>query len=314
MADKSEKRPYGEKKTSIGGRRSTVDVSMFPSVPGDFSWYARYEEMLPRLLKAGDLRALVEGVVSARAAGRPVILMLGGHVVKCGMGPLLGHLVARGAVTNVAMNGACAIHDIEIAMWGKTSEDVAQAIEDGTFGMCAETADFLNGAARRSLEEKTGLGDALTAMLTEAAPAHGDASLITACSKAGVGVTVHVAIGTDIVHEHAEADGRAIGHGTMYDFRRFTQWIMGLDGGVVINIGSAVIMPEVFLKALAIARNREAELGGFITANFDMISQYRPLSNVIERPEAVGGTGYSFTGHHEILLPILVAGIASNLR
>jgi hypothetical protein len=302
------------RKTSVHDRLSKVDVSQFPRVPEDFSWYAQYENLLPRILKGNDLRALTDGVASARAAGKPVLLMLGAHVIKCGMGPLLGHLVARGAVTGVAMNGACAIHDVEIAMWGKTSEDVASNIGDGTFGMSRETAEFMNGAARRSLDEKTGLGEAITAMLAEADPPHGDESLLAACHRAGVGVTVHVAIGTDIVHEHPEADGRAIGHGTMYDFRKFASWIMGLDGGVVINVGSAVIMPEVFLKALAMARNKEAQLGGFITANFDMVSQYRPLSNVVERPEAAGGTGYNFIGHHEILLPILVAGITSKLR
>jgi hypothetical protein len=240
--------------------------------------------------------------------------MLGAHVIKCGMGPLLGHLVTRGAVTGVAMNGACAIHDVEIAMWGKTSEDVESALADGTFGMSGETAGFMNGAARRSLAERKGFGAAVLDALEEARPPHGDASLLMACRGAGVGVTLHVAIGTDIVHEHPEADGRAIGHGTMFDFRKFSEWICGLDGGVVINIGSAVIMPEVFLKALATARNKGAELGEFTTANFDMLSQYRPLSNVVRRPEAAGGKGYNFIGHHEILLPILVAAIASKLR
>lgn len=314
MADRPGHSPYGEKKTSIQDRVSKVDISQFPDVPEDFSWYRRYESLMPHLLKGEDFRALVDGVVSARAAGKPVILMLGAHAVKCGMGGLLGHLVERGAVTGVAMNGACAIHDAEIALWGKTSEDVAEAIEDGTFGMCRETAEFMNEAARRSLEAKSGLGRAIVSMLAEAGPANPGSSLLMACHRAGAGVTVHVAIGTDIVHQHEEADGRAIGHGTMYDFREFTRWIMGLDGGVVLNIGSAVLMPEVFLKALAIARNNGVMLGDFITANFDMILQYRPLSNVVQRPGAVGGTGYSFTGHHEILLPVLVAAIASNLR
>lgn len=314
MVDRPGAGSRGEKKASIHIRKSKVDVSQFPRVPEDFAWYGQYEKLVPHLLKGNDLRALVTGIVEARAAGKAVILMLGAHVVKCGMGPLLGHLVDRGAVTGIAMNGACAIHDVELAMWGKTSEDVASALEAGTFGMCEETAAFMNAAARRSLDEKTGLGGAVVAMLAEAGPPHAGASLLAACGKAGVDVTVHVAIGTDIVHQHDEADGRAIGHGTMYDFRKFTQWIMGLDGGAVLNIGSAVLMPEVFLKALAIARNRKAKLGRFITADFDMVLQYRPLSNVVRRPEAVGGTGYSFTGHHEILMPILVAAIASNLR
>jgi hypothetical protein len=314
MNEKPGPAPGAGKKTSIHERQSKVDVSQFPRVPDDFSWYAGYEALLPRILKGNDLRALADGVAGARAEGKPVILMLGAHVVKCGMGPLLGSLIEKGAVTGIAMNGACAIHDIEIAMWGKTSEDVAANLEDGTFGMSGETAAFMNEAARRSLEEKTGLGEAVMAALAEAGPRHADASLLAACHRAGVGVTVHVAIGTDIVHEHPEADGRAIGHGTMYDFRRFSEWIASLDGGVVINIGSAVIMPEVFLKALAIARNKEAKLGEFITANFDMHSHYRPLTNVVRRPEAAGGTGYNFIGHHEILLPVLVAAITSKLR
>lgn len=314
MTDRPRGGPGAAKKTSIHRRSSKVDVSDFPRVPADFSWYSRYEDLLPHILKGSDFRAFTDGVAGARAAGKPVILMLGAHVVKCGMGPLLGSLVERGAVTGVAMNGACAIHDVEIAMWGKTSEDVASALEDGTFGMSEETAELLNGAALRSLADKTGLGTAVLDVLGEAKPPHGEASLLMACRRAGVGVTMHVAIGTDIVHEHPEADGRAIGHGTMYDFRVFFDWIRGLDGGVVMNIGSAVIMPEVFLKALAMARNRGAQLGEFITANFDMLSQYRPLSNVVRRPEAAGGTGYNFIGHHEILLPILVAAIASKLR
>jgi hypothetical protein len=306
--------PGPGRKTSIHERHSKVEVSQFPAVPDDFSWYGPYEALLPRILKGNDLRALTEGVAAARAAGKPVILMVGAHVVKCGLGPLIGSLVEKGAVTGLAMNGACAIHDVEIAMWGKTSEDVAANLEDGTFGMSGETAAFMNDAARRSLEEKTGLGEAILSGLAAADPPYADASLLAACHRAGVGVTVHVAIGTDIVHEHPEADGRAIGHGTMHDFRRFSEWIAAIDGGVIINIGSAVIMPEVFLKALAVARNKEAKLGEFITANFDMHSHYRPLTNVVRRPETAGGTGYNFIGHHEILLPILVAGITSKLR
>jgi len=314
MAGNSELHPFGDRKVSIHERDSKVDVSQFPPAPEDFSWYEAYEKTLPRVLKGNDLRALAEAVAAARAAGRPVLLMLGAHVVKCGLGPLLGYLISRGAVTGVAMNGACAIHDIEIAMWGKTSEDVESALEAGNFGMCAETAAFMNGAADRSLREKAGLGRALTAMLAEAGPPHSGQSLLCLCGEAGVPVTVHVAIGTDIVHQHAEADGRAIGHGTMHDFREFARAVQVLKGGVAINMGSAVIMPEVFLKALAIARNRGVDLDGLVTADFDMISQYRPLYNVILRPGAIGGKGYSFTGHHEILVPILVAAIASKLR
>ena len=181
MTDKRGPGSGDGEKASIHYRRSKVEVSQFPRVPDDFSWYAQYEDLLPRVLKGNDLRALTDGVARARAAGKPVILMLGAHVVKCGMGPLLGHLVTRGAVTGVAMNGACAIHDVEIAMWGRTSEDVASALEEGTFGMSQETAEFMNGAALRSLHEKTGLGAAVLETLADARPPHGEASLLMAC-------------------------------------------------------------------------------------------------------------------------------------
>jgi hypothetical protein len=314
MNENPASQPSGIRKSSIESRESKVHASEFPEVPDDFSWYREFENLLPRILKGRELRELTDGIVRRRHEGKPVILMLGAHVVKCGMGPLIGHLAATGVVTGIAVNGACAIHDVEIAMWGKTSEDVALALAAGTFGMSAETAGFMNSAAARSAQEGTGLGRAIMDMLDEAAPPHAGSSLLAACLRAGTPVTVHVAIGTDIVHEHPEADGAAIGYGTMRDFREFTRWILGLDGGAVLNIGSAVLMPEIFLKALAVAGNRGAELGEFVTADFDMFRQYRPLSNVVLRPQEVGGKGYSFTGHHEILVPILVAALASKLR
>ena len=308
-ADKSE--PFPERKDSIEARTSKVHLGDFAKLPGDFSWYAELRKMIPNILRGRDLEHLSEAIVSARRESRPVIWMMGAHVVKCGLGGLVCHLVRKGIITGVATNGAGAIHDLEIAMWGKTSEDVGEGLKTGMFGTTLETARFFNGTARACLEAEMGLGRGLgKALLDQRAP-NLDVSVLAAASLAGIPATVHVAIGTDVVHEHDDADGKAIGYASMQDFRTFTSMIMGLRGGVVLNIGSAVIMPEVFLKALAIARNKGADLGKFTTANFDMFALYRPLTNVVERPRLIGATTYSFAGNHEILLPVLIASVLS---
>ena len=296
---------------SIEGRTSKVSVADFAAVPDGFSWYRNLLTMIPSILRGKDLEDLSRSVVDARGRGRPVVLMMGAHVVKCGLGGLVGELIRRGMVTAIAVNGAFAIHDAEIAMWGRTSEDVEAGLEDGTFGMTGETASLFNDAAALCLDKGIGLGEALGDRLTNAGPGNPQVSVIMAARELGVPVTVHVAIGTDVVHQHADADGKAIGFGTMEDFRRFTAVIANLNGGVVLNIGSAVIMPEVFLKALARARADGARLGEFTTANFDMLSHYRPLTSVVKRPKSMGATTYSFLGHHEILLPVLVASVLS---
>jgi hypothetical protein len=207
------------------------------------------------------------------------------------------------------MNGACAIHDVELAMWGKTSEDVGEGLKTGEFGTTEETAGFFLRAAGRCLEHDLGMGGAVIEELGDAKPAHREVSVLAACSDRGVDPTVHIAIGTDVVHQHEEADGKAIGLGTMRDFRLFAGRIANLNGGVVLNFGSAVIMPEVFLKAVAMSRSRGVSLGDFTAANFDMYSLYRPRANIVERPRLIGGTTYDFLGHHEILVPVLVASI-----
>jgi hypothetical protein len=240
--------------------------------------------------------------------------MMGAHVVKCGLGLLVGELLRRDIVTAVAMNGACAIHDVEIAMWGRTSEDVEEGLQTGDFGMAAETARFFSDAAGRSLEEDLGLGRALGLELLKRCAPHKNVSIIATAQLLDRLVTVHVALGTDIVHQHDEADGKAIGHGTMKDFRSFASLIAGLNGGVVLNIGSAVIMPEVFLKAVAMARNKGVDLGHFTSANFDMFALYRPTMNMVERPKVLGGTTFSFLGHHEILLPVFFASLLSRQK
>jgi hypothetical protein len=313
MTEKDSGRAKPARAVSIEARKSKVAVDRFASMPAGFSWYADLERMIPRILAGQDLRSLSTRILRAVSSGRPVVIMMGAHVIKCGLGGLIADLVRRGIVTFVAMNGAAAIHDVEVAVWGRTSEDVAEGIRTGHFGMTSETADFFARAAARCLSGDLGLGEALKAELSGAPAGHRDASLVAACMDTRTPLTVHVAIGTDVVHQHDEADGAAIGKGTMKDFRLFAARIEGLNGGVVLNLGSAVVLPEVFLKALAMARSRDIDLGDFTTANFDMYSLYRPRVNVVERPRLVGGTTFSFLGHHEILLPVLFASILSGI-
>ncbi|MFH1313599.1 MAG: hypothetical protein ABIJ00_10305 [Candidatus Eisenbacteria bacterium] len=302
------------KKISIEHRTSKVDITDFASLPDGFSWYESFRKMIPRILRGKDLEDLSERVVRARRRNRPVIIMMGAHVVKCGLGGLICELMRKGVVTALAMNGACAIHDVEIAMWGRTSEDVEAGLEDGTFGTTEETSVLFNDAASGCLGEEIGLGNAIGERLCRAQPRNPEVSVIATAHKLGIPVTVHVAIGTDVVHQHDEADGKAIGSGTMRDFRTFASMIANLSGGVILNLGSAVIMPEVFLKALAKARSAGSVLGEFTTANFDMFSLYRPTTSVVRRPKSMGATTFNFLGHHEILLPVLVASVLSKTR
>jgi hypothetical protein len=306
--------PKDLRKIAIGDRKSKVEIGAFASVPADFAWYDHLKIMLPRILRGKDLEDLASAVAVARHRGRPVVVMMGAHVVKCGLGGLVGELLRSGIVTAVAMNGACAIHDVEIAMWGKTSEDVDDGLKRGDFGMAEETAAFFNEAAGRCLAENIGLGSSVARSLLEAGPPNHPVSVIATAAAAGVEPTIHVAIGTDIVHQHDEADGRAIGHGTMLDFRMFAATVGNLAGGVILNLGSAVIMPEVFLKALAIARNKGVDLGNLTAANFDMFSLYRPRINIVERPRHLGAKTYSFLGHHEILLPVFIASVMAKTQ
>jgi hypothetical protein len=300
-------------KTSIVRRRSKVHLADFARLPRDFRWYSELKQMIPRVLRGKDLEDLADAIASARRRGRPVIAMMGAHVVKCGLGGLVAELMRREVLTGIAMNGACAIHDVEIAMWGKTSEDVAEGLVTGLFGTARETAELFNAAAEACLAERKGLGAGLGELLLERRAPNEAVSLLATASRAGIKATVHVAIGTDVVHQHPEANGEAIGYASMADFRKFAAQIVALRGGVVLNLGSAVIMPEVFLKTLAMARNRGAHLGRFTTANFDMLQHYRPFVNVIERPRLVGATAYNFTGNHELVLPVLVASIMSRI-
>lgn len=267
-------------------------------------------ERLPRLLAADSLRAVVSAILDARRRGRAILWGLGGHVVKCGLAPVLIDLMDRGFVTAVAMNGATSIHDFEIALAGCTSEDVEAALPDGRFGSAEETGRLMNQAIAGAEASDCGLGEALGAALgTLAPPQFAPFSLLLQAWRRAVPVTVHVAIGTDTPHTHPAASGAAIGAATYRDFRLFCSLVRGLDGGgVYLNLGSAVVLPEVFLKAVSAVRNLGHPLAHFTTVNLDFLQHYRPRWNVVERPHArSGGAGYSITGHHEILLPLLAA-------
>lgn len=299
---------------SIRKRRSKVGLRDLAKVyrPRRES-FASFIRSLPHLLVAEDLRMFVDDVVRSRRRGKPVIVMIGAHVIKAGLSPLLVDLVKRGIVTCVSMNSAAAIHDVEFALWGKTSEDVEASIADGTFGMARETGEFINGALRRGLSAgAAGYGEVLGAALRKAP--HRSLSLLAACCQLRVPVTVHAAIGTDIIHQQPTMDGASTGELSFRDFKVLCNVVKDLrGGGVVMNIGSAVLMPEVFLKALTVARNLRFAARGFTTANFDMIQHYRPRMNIVQRPTRSGGRGFLFTGHHEIMIPLICAMINERL-
>ena len=300
----------------VGTRRNKVDPSLLAGVPGPDRSFAAFLDSLPDILAARDLRAVIAGVAAAARARRGVVLLVGGHVVKVGLGPLLRTLLAHGVVTHVALNGAAAIHDFELAAFGGTSEDVESGLADGSFGMAEETGAEMNAAIAAAARGDQGMGEGLArALAARRSLPGGDASLLLAAHEYEVPVTVHVAIGAEIIHQHPSADGAAIGATSHRDFRRLAGSLAALDqGGAVLNLGSAVVLPEVFLKALSIARNLD---GGrpthFLAADFDMQRQYRPRLNVVQRPTRAGGAGYMLTGHHELLLPLLVWGVLGAL-
>jgi hypothetical protein len=267
-------------------------------------------DAMPRLLAADSLRSVAEALLHAKQADKQIIWGMGGHVIKCGLAPVLLDLMNRGYATAFAMNGSAAIHDFEIAIAGWTSEDVEAVLPDGRFGSAEETGRDMNVAISEGDGAGLGMGEALGLHLSRLAASDGTMqSLVLGAWHAGIPVTVHVAIGTDTPHTHPAAEGAAIGSASHRDFRLFTHIVTGLhEGGVYVNLGSAVVMPEVFLKAVSVARNLGYPLAEFTTVNFDFLQHYRPKVNVVERPHAQsGGRGYSITGHHEILLPLLAA-------
>lgn len=300
----------------VAGRRNKVDSSLLASPPGlDHSFNAFFSS-LPDVLAARDLRAVIDGVASATRAGRSVVLLLGGHVIKVGLGPLIRTLLERRVVAHIAMNGAAAIHDFELAAYGGTSEDVESGLADGSFGMAEETGSEMNVAIVEAARAGQGMGEGLArALHARSALPGGEASVLLSALAHGVPVTVHAAIGAEIIHQHPASDGGAIGETSHRDFRRLAGSLPLLDqGGAVLNWGSAVVLPEVFLKALSVARNLEAgRPTGFLAADFDMQRQYRPAMNVVRRPTLAGGAGYMLTGHHEIMIPLFVWGVLERL-
>ena len=271
-------------------------------------------DSLPNQLGGESLNAVINAVIKAREASKPVVIALGGHVIKCGLQPVLKKLIQADVITAVAMNGSATIHDYEIALIGETSEDVGAVLHCGTFGMAEETGRDINRALKEGAADGLGYGAALGRSIVARDLPHRQFSLLAACHDQGIPATVHVAVGTDIIHQHPDCDGAVLGQSTFTDFRLFTSVVSSLGGGgVFINIGSAVIMPEVFLKALSIAQNLGHHVDGFTTANFDMTQHYRPLQNVVKRPTAGDSRGITLTGHHEIMIPLLAAGILARL-
>ena len=297
-----------------GSRKSKVSFSAFARTCRKGGSFRQFYESLPTILAAKEFQAVAEAIVAAHRRHKTVLWMFGAHVIKVGLSPLLIELIKRKVVTAIAMNGAGVIHDFELAFMGSTSEDVAAALADGSFGMAEETHRLINRAIRDGAKKGWGLGQSVGAMIAKSRLPYRNLSVLAACHQLGVRATVHVAIGTDIVHQQSTADGAAIGQTSLADFRKLVGVVATLgDGGVAGNLGSAVILPEVFLKAVSIARNLGHAVKDFTAFDFDMIRHYRPSENVLKRPTLLGGRAVHITGHHELMIPLLVRAIVEQL-
>ena len=296
------------KRLPIRERGNLVKASDFATLPGPGATVDEMLSSLPDILAGRQFRELVRKLRAVIDQGGGIALAMGAHVVKCGLSPVVIDLVKRGIVTAAAMNGAAAIHDFEIALIGETSENVDEELPAGRFGMAQETAAAFARASREAREAGKGLGEALGGLIVREQLGHRKYSILAACAEAGIPATVHVAIGADVVHMHPEADGADIGAATLADFRKICGVVKGLGNGAWLNVGSAVVLPEVFLKAVSVARNLGADLDGMVTANFDMYDLYRPRTNVVNRPS---GNGYQIMGRHEIMLPLLRLALIS---
>jgi hypothetical protein len=294
----------------LKSRASKARVEDFGRPAGGDAGVGAFVDSLPNMLAAADFKAVVRAIAHARRASG-VVWGLGAHVIKTGLGPILIDLMRRGFVSAIATNGAAVIHDFEIALAGSTSEDVDEALGPGRFGMAEETGRLLNGAINDGVAKGLGIGQSVGAFLHAKTPQFARASVIAQAAALGIPVTVHVAIGTDIIHMHPAASGQALGEGSLRDFRYFVSNVARLEHGVYLNCGSAVVLPEVFLKAVALARNRGIALDGLTTVNLDFIRSYRPETNVVTRPTAGSGRGYSLVGHHEIMIPLLAAAVVA---
>jgi hypothetical protein len=294
----------------LASRHSKAQATDFATPSDRGITFKRWFDSLPRILGGLDLRRAVSAIADAHHAGRGIAWGIGAHVIKTGVSPVLIDLMERGYVSALAMNGAGIIHDFEIALAGATSEDVDEALGPGRFGMAEETGRVLNEIIRRAEDRQEGIGQAVGGYLIERAAPHASCSLAASAHRLGIPVTVHVALGTDIIHMHPDASGAAIGAASLRDFRYFTSSVARLGGGVYVNCGSAVILPEVFLKAVALVRNQGVPLEGLTTVNIDFMRMYRPQTNVVQRPVAgTSGVGISLIGHHEILIPLIAAAV-----
>jgi hypothetical protein len=293
----------------LKSRASKARVEDFarPVTPGGS--IADFVASLPRMLAAADFQAVIGAIHGAKRDEAGVVWGLGAHVIKTGLGPVLVDLMERGFVSAIATNGASVIHDFEVALAGATSEDVDEALGPGRFGMAEETGHLLNRAITDGVGAGLGIGQAVTAFLAAKQPQYAKQSVLCAAARLNIPVTVHVAIGTDIIHMHPAASGAALGEGSLRDFRYFVSNVARLERGVYLNCGSAVVLPEVFLKAVALARNRGLALANLTTVNLDFIRSYRPQTNVVARPTAGTGRGYSLVGHHELMIPLLAAAL-----
>jgi len=293
----------------LASRDSKTREADFGRCISGSSTVAAFVESLPDILAAADLKAVVRALVEAQRTDGGIVWGLGAHVVKTGLGPVLVNLMERGFVSAIATNGAGVIHDVEIALVGHTSEDVDETLGPGLFGMADETGRLLNSAINEGVSEGLGLGQAVTRFLASRPSKFAQNSVLAAAARLQIPVTVHVGVGTDIIHMHPSASGAAIGEGSLRDFRYFVSNVARLERGVYLNCGSAVVLPEVFLKAVALARNRGIALAGLTTVSLDFIRQYRAQINVVKRPTADTGRGYSLVGHHEIMIPLIAAAL-----
>ena len=299
---------------SIKKRKNKVRIADFARPGKQKIAFVDFIDSLPSILAGRSFREITEAIVDAHRNKHPVVLAMGAHVIKCRLSPVIIDLMKRGIVSAVALNGAGAIHDFEVALIGETSEDVKTGLEVGMFGMAEKTGKLMNEAINETKDQASGMGCILGKKLVEIEAPHQEYSILAAGIELGIPVTVHVAIGTDIIHMHPEAKGATTGEKTFTDFRIFASIVTDLEGGVYLNIGSAVILPEVFLKALTIARNLGHTVDNFTAANLDMQSHYRPLENVVRRPTSKGGKGYTLLGQHEILIPLLAQAVIERIK
>lgn len=303
----------GLKTYSIYDRPSKVTVDHFAKPLGSGSSLRNFLESLPKQFAGAEFPELIDRLVAAHQAGKKIAVGMGAHVIKVGLNPVIIDLMERSIITSIALNGAGIVHDTEVAMAGKTSEDVGAFLGSGEFGAARETGEFINKAVFDGAQKGIGLGEAMGEFLVNQDFPYSNLSIVASAYRLNIPVTVHVAVGTDIVHIHPSADGAATGKATYQDFKVFCKIVSELEGGAYLNIGSAVLMPEVFLKALTAIRNLGCTVNDFTTANFDFIRHYRPMTNVVNRPTASGGKGYNFTGHHELMIPLLAASIIDTL-